>query len=288
MERANPAAILVMMLFLIPVLVCIARARRGQKYTIRRISGVDAIDEALGRSVEVGRPVVFTTGLLGIGPALYACLGVLRHVARRCATFGSRLLVPCIDPETMALTDATVQEAYRDVRKSSRYDPTSVRFLSSGQFAYASGYMGLVHRENAASAFLFGAFAAESLILAEAGQQVGAVQVAATVSNEQIPFFVTTCDYTLIGEELFAAGAYLSGDPVQTGSIRGQDIAKVFLLILLVVGISLTTISSFRNGKDAPSPLGVALDASWSDVLPKWGHSKPEVAPAPSSGPSVE
>jgi len=229
MEHANPAAIFFILIFLGPVLYSIFRAKRGKQIFIRRIPGIDALDEAIGRAVELGRPLSFTTGLVGVSPLLYACLGVLKYVAKKAAAFGAKLLVPCNDPEVLALTDATLQTAYREERKLSKYDPTSICFLSSEQFAYASGYMGLIHREKVASAFLFGTFAAESLILAEAGQQVGAIQVAATISNEQIPFFITSCDYTLIGEELYAAGAYLSKDPVQMGSLRGQDIICVIL-----------------------------------------------------------
>ncbi len=241
MEHATPGVIVLMLAFIGPVLWFIRKATQGEKIFVRRIPGIDAIDDAVGRAVELGRPMSFTSGLAGISPVLYACLGVLRHVARKAAVFGSRILVPSIDPEAMVLADATLQNAYRTERKYSSYDPTSVRFLSTSQFAFASGYMGLVHRERVAGAFLFGTFAAESLILAEAGQQVGAIQVAATISNEQIPFFITTCDYTLIGEELYAAGAYLSKDPVQVGSLKGQDYAKVVVLLLILIGVAQAT-----------------------------------------------
>lgn len=253
MEHATPAVLLLIVLFVGPVLFYIHRAKQGGTIFIRRIPGIDAIDQAIGRSVELGRPMSFTSGLAGISPLLYACLGVLRHIARKAAVFSAKLFVPSFDPESMVLADATIQNAYRSERKFSKYDPTSVRYLSSEQFAFASGYMGMIHREKVAGAFLFGTFAAESLILAEAGQQVGAIQVAATVSNEQIPFFITTCDYTLIGEELYAAGAFLSGDPVQTGSLRGQDVAKAFILLLITFGIVQATYSSVATGKaDVP------------------------------------
>lgn len=266
MEHATPAAMLLIVLFVGPILLSIRRAKKGTEYFIRRIAGIDAIDDAIGRSVEMGRPMSFTSGLAGISPVLYACLGVLRHIARRAAVFGSKLFVPSYDPEVMVLADATLQQAYRDERKFARYDPTSVRYLSSEQFAFAAGYMGLVHREQVAGAFLFGTFAAESLILAEAGQQVGAVQVAATISNEQIPFFITSCDYTLIGEELFATGAFLSKDPVQTGSLKGQDIAKLVILVLILFGIAQATFYSVTTGNSA-APLTQWLTASYSDLM---------------------
>ena len=273
MNHATPAEILLILLFVGPVVLAIWRARRGQKIFIRRIPGIDAIDEAVGRAVELGRPMSFTSGLTGVGPLLYACLGVLKYITRKAARFGTDLFVPSNDPEALALTDATLQNAYRAENRLENYDSSSVRFLSSEQFAFASGYMGLIQREQVASAFLFGSYAAESLILAEAGQRVGAVQIAATVSPEQIPFFIASCDYTLIGEELYAAGAFLSEDPVQRGSIRGQDIAKAIILLLIVSGVIFSTILSTQAHKIKQGDeisLAKFFHMSWADVASTW------------------
>lgn len=270
MTHATPFETLLALILVGPVLYYIRQALAGKAIFIRRIPGIDAIDQAIGRAVEMGRPVSFTTGLTGLSPLLYACLGVLQHITRRIARFHSKLIVPANDPEALAVTEAVIQTAYRLENRGSQYDPTTVRFLSSEQFAFASGYVGLIHRENVGSAFLFGSYAAESLILAEAGQRIGALQVAATVSPEQIPFFITACDYTLLGDELYAAGAYLSKEPVQVGSLRGQDIGKFFLIALIVVGVVLATYSTMRSSslveKDA-LPLAKLFSASWQDML---------------------
>lgn len=269
MEHATPAVLLLIVLFIGPVLLCIRRARKGAEFFIRRIPGIDAIDEAIGRSVELGRPMSFTTGLTRMSALLYACLGVLRYVGRKAAIFGSRLFVPCSDPEALVLSDATLQNAYRAENKYASYNPAMLRFLSEEQFAYASGYQGLIHREKVSGAFLFGHFAAESLILAEAGQQIGAIQVAATTSPEQIPFFLTTCDYTLIGEELYASSAYLSRDPIQTGSLRGQDLAKCVVLLLIILGIVQATYLSVADQlKEPPSIQAQAAPSAKRKVTP--------------------
>ena len=232
-----------------PVLYYIRKARSGADLYIRRMPGVDAIDEAVGRSAEMGKPISFSTGLTSVGPTLYACLGVLHHVARRAARFKSRLFLPQNDPAVMAIAEDTMREAYRTEGRLASFDPKTVVFLSDDQFAFAAGYMGLVHREQVASAFLFGHFAAESLILAEAGQQVGAMQVAACISPEQVAFFICTCDYTLIGEELFGASAYLTKEPVLLGSLCGQDRAKLLVFVLIAAGVLIATWNSIAaNG----------------------------------------
>ena len=266
-EHATPG-IIVMLVFLIgPVLIYIRRARSGRALYVRRLAGVDAIDEACGRAAEMGRPMSFSTGITGVGPILYACLGVLTYISGKAARYRSRLLLPQCDPTVMAIAEETARDAWRAEGKAASFDPKSVVYLSDEQFAFAAGYMGLIQRERVASAFLFGSFAAESLILAEAGQQIGAMQVAASVTPEQAAFFICSCDYTLIGEELYGASAYLTREPVQLGSLYGQDRAKLFCLFLIVAGVLVSTWNSI-----AVSLLGaqMAVPGLLDLILKEW------------------
>ncbi len=235
--HASYAMYILTALLLAPPLIFIFLAKRGKELYIRRIPGIDAIEEAIGRATELGRPMMFSTGLTSINPLLYALLGILRYVARKAAAYGCRLICPQRDYEVLPIVEETVREAYRGEGRLDQFNPRDVRFLSLNQFAYASGYMGIAHREKVASCFLFGEFAAESLILAEAGQQIGAMQVAGTASYTQVPFFLTSCDYTIIGEEVYAAGAYLSREPSQLGSVRGQDVSKLVVLAMVFIGM---------------------------------------------------
>lgn len=264
-EHATPAMVLFLVALTCTLFCSIRRARlTPDKIYIRRIPGVDAMELSIGRAVEQGRPILFTTALTLLGPVLYACMGILSFVARKAALFRSRLIVPQSAPDALALVEDVVTEAYRSERRMNAFDPKSLVFLSDEQFAFASGYIGMVHRERPAATFLLGTFAAESLILAEAGQHVGAMQVAASVSPEQVPFFVCTCDYTLIGEELFAASAYLSKEPVLVGSLYGQDRAKLCLLILLSGGIILETVRPlFPFFEKSPDILSFLLSIGW-------------------------
>ncbi|MDP6113227.1 MAG: hypothetical protein QGG53_15300 [Planctomycetota bacterium] len=261
LEHSNLVLDLLLLALLGPVYYYIHRARKGERLFVRRIPGVDAVEEAIGRAVEMGRPMMFSTGLVGVNSVLFACLGILKHITGKAAQFASRIIIPQNDPEVMAIVQSAAEQTYRRQGKGELYRQEDIPFLSGEQFAYASGYMGIAHREKAAACFLFGTFAAESLILAEAGQQVGAIQVAGTISNEQIPFFITTCDYTIIGEELYATGAYLSKDPVQTGSLRGQDIGKLVILAIILTGVVWATIASI-NAESVVSGYDIPL-AKW-------------------------
>lgn len=217
-------------------------ARRGKKLFIRRIPGLSAIEEAVGRATEMGKPIAFSPGLGSIDLVTLAGLAVLSHVARLAARYRTKLLVLVNDSVVYPVAEEVCRQAYIKEGKLDEFDREDVRYITGDQFGYASGVVGIMMREKVATNLMFGSFYAESLILAEAGQQIGAVQVAGTTSTTQIPFFVASCDYTIIGEELFAASAYLTREPTQLGSLVGQDWGKMLFLALVAIGVIFATV----------------------------------------------
>jgi len=227
------------------VLVFIQVARRNPNLFIRRINGLEAVEEAIGRATEMGRPVFFVHGLGAVDYlATIASVNILSRVARRAADYGTPVRVTNVDPIVTAVSQEVVQQAYTEAGRPDAYNADDVSLMARDQFSYSAAVTGLMVREKPAAIFLMGSFAAESLLLAETGSSTGAIQVAGTDSYAQLPFFVTTCDYTLIGEELFAASAYLSREPKMLGSLRGQDIGKAFMMIALVVITTLLSIQA--------------------------------------------
>ncbi|MCP4549953.1 MAG: hypothetical protein GY835_26140 [bacterium] len=234
----NVAALILFTLFSGVVLYQIGQARRGKELFIRRIAGLNAVEEAIGRSTELGRKVMFVPGIGTVGEVeTLSALSVLKHVAKHCAEYGTPLEVPNKDPLTYAAAREAVKEAYLEAGRPDLFNEEMVPYLTYDQFAFTAQVTGKMVREKPAANFLIGSFFAESLLLAEAGQSTGAIQIAGTAQVAQLPFFVTTCDYTLIGEELYAASAYLSKDPVMLGCIKGQDIVKAIVLLWIVIGI---------------------------------------------------
>jgi len=264
-DHATPGILILLCLAGLLLFRELRRVRGGYQHSIRRIPGVDAIEAAVGRCAEQGRGVSFTTALTDVGPTLIACIGVLQAVVRKVAQYKLKLFVPQYSPEAMAVVEDSVQAAYSQAGKASQFDPSSIVFLSSEQFAFASGYMGLLHREKPGAAFLFGAFAAESLVLSEAGQQVGARQVAASVSPEQVAFFICTCDYTLIGEELFGASAYLGRDEVQVATLAAQDRFKLVVCSIIVIGVICATVAACKPDLNWLKPVNI-LAAGWENM----------------------
>lgn len=246
-EYANPFITVLYILLTLAIVGAVLSAQRGRLPFIRRIAGLNAIDEAVGRATEMGRPILFSGGLAGIGIVSLQALAVGSHIGRFAARYGTRLIVPVCDPTMLPITEQVLREVYNSEGKPEGYRPEDVRYLSERQFAYAAGVTGILHQEKVAASFLFGQFYAESLVLAENGQAVGAIQVAGTPDLLQTPFFVVTCDYTIIGDEYYAASAYLSREPTQLGSLTGQDIGKAMIFILVIVGIAWSIFSPATN-----------------------------------------
>ncbi len=229
-------------LFFAFVLYFILRAQGGATPFLRRIPGIDAIGEAIGRATEMGRPVLFIPGINDIDEIqTVAGLVILEHVARITARYETPLIVPVSYPIPHTLAEEMVKSGHAHAGRPDRYDPDSVRFVSPEQFAYVAAVTGIMMREKPAAVLYMGSFYGESLMLAETGFATGAIQVAATANVHQLPFFVAACDHTLIGEELFAASAYLSGEPKLVGSLQGADLMKIVVVSLIVIGCGLET-----------------------------------------------
>lgn len=234
------APLVVLLAFSALVLYFIRASRRGRSLYIRRIAGIQAIEEAVGRATELGRKVLYLTGAYSIDDnQTIASLAVLRHVAGLTARYAVEIDVPSRDPLAFSAARETVQEAYLQAGRPDLFRSDMVHYVTYDQFAYTAAVTGIMVREKPAANFLIGAFQAESLLLAETGQTTGAIQIAGTAEVTQLPFFAVVCDYTLMGEELYAAGAYLSGDPAMLGSIKGQDFTKAALILVIVAGILL-------------------------------------------------
>jgi len=219
----------------------ISRARRGTELFIRKIAGLEAVDEAVGRATELGKPILYVSGLNPMDDvATLAAINILGRVARRAAEYGSKLVVPCYDPMVMAVEQEVVKEAFLEVGRPDAYREEMVFYVTNSQFGYTAAVDGIMVRDRPATNFFMGYFYAESLILAETGASTGAIQIAGTDAVAQLPFFITACDYTLIGEELYAASAYLSREPLLLGSLKGQDWAKLILVVLAITGAVLS------------------------------------------------
>lgn len=233
------------LIFMSVVVTFIEIASRKPGMFIRKIAGLEAIDEAIGRATEMDRPVMFVHGGGSVGAMpVIASLNILSRIAYRAAEHDTRIRVMNQDPLVTAVSQEAVQQACTEAGRPDAFNADDVSLVASDQFSFVAAVSGIMVREQPGAIFMLGAFGAESLLLSETGSATGAIQVAGTDSYTQLPFFVTTCDYTLMGEELYAASAYLSREPRMLGSLRGQDVGKAFIMIVLLAGTAVLTVAA--------------------------------------------
>jgi len=226
------------------VALFIYRGRQGKSLYLRPIAGLLAVDEAIGRATEMGKPILYSAGRGGMArPATIASMNILSSVVEKVATYGTPIIFPNNDPVVTAVAQEVTREGYTKAGHPDAYNPENVYFVTDSQFGYAAAVDGVMMRERPATNLFFGTFEAESLILAETGNSIGAIQIAGTDSSIQMAFFMVACDYVLIGEELFAASGYLSKDPQVIGSLKGSDVSKVIIIAILILGTILAILN---------------------------------------------
>ena len=239
-------SLVLVIVFIISSAFFIISAKRGKDFYIRPIAGISAVEEAVGRAAEMGRTCMFLPGIGSVSdPATLASMAILGKIAEKTAEYDTGILMPNYDVFVLQISQEVIKESYLRAGRPDAFSQDMAFFMSDRQFAYAGGVSGLMAREKPAAVFLLGTFYAESLLLAEAGANVGAIQIAGTDMEHQLPFFVTACDYTLIGEELYAAGAYMGRDPKLIGTLKAQDFFKglaMILIVLLLIGGLVTAI----------------------------------------------
>ena len=239
--REEKSAMFVFTLIVIMIMLYEVKLAKNSSEPIflRTIPGLKAVEEAVGRSTEMGRPILYVPGIMDMNEVeTVAGVVVLGHVANMTAQYETELDVPVARAIVMQSARQVTKEAYLTQGRPEMFNEDMVHYITDDQFAYAAAVNGIMQRDEPAACLYMGKFFAESLLFAETGNSIGAIQIAGTGSQTQIPFFVTACDYTLMGEEFFAASAYLSKQPELIAGITAQDIIKIILvgfILLLIV-----------------------------------------------------
>jgi len=222
------------------------KANAGKIPQIRQIAAVDAIAEGIGRAAEQNRPVFFFPGSVALESSemvqTLAALNVLSQVAQIAADKGAVLKCVAGHSTIFPLMEETLRQAFLTAGTPESYKSDTLLWFSDSAYARDAAVMGMMHRERFATNIIIGRCYVESMMYCETGNFLGALQIGGTAAAIQAPFFVTMCDYALIGDEIYAAGASLSKDPVQLGSIEAQDIGKAIAIVLIIIGTVLLSL----------------------------------------------
>ncbi|MCJ7619254.1 MAG: hypothetical protein MUP64_03440 [Anaerolineae bacterium] len=223
------------------LLIVNRRIRERGRPPLRSIPGYAELQEYLGEATESGRSAHVSMGTGGIGTGAtaesLAGLNVLEHVAGQAAATGLDLVATVSDPSLWPVAQDVVREAYVAQGYPESYDPGCVRFISSDKVAYAAGVMDILGHEDVSCNVMVGSFGDEFLLMSEVGARNGLRQVGGTTSPQILPFVYASMGQTLIGEEIFAAGAYLLGKTSHLASLAVQDWLRTAIILTILIGI---------------------------------------------------
>jgi len=235
-----------LLVFLLLMAIFAARLRQGRAPRLRPIPGYDRLRRFIGQAAESGRPVHVSLGVQGVGgtdtTTALAGLIVFDSLARQAALYDIQPVVTLADPTMLLAAQDVIRQAYQRRDRLPNYDPTKVRFVASSPVAYAAGAADTLAHEPLTGNAIVGIFSDEYLLLGQAALQQELPQVAGAPDMRALPYMYTTADETLIGEEIFAAGAYLSQLPSHIASLMAQDWMRILVALLILGGVILKTV----------------------------------------------
>jgi hypothetical protein len=222
----------------------VRQAERGNFRPLHRMPVLDLIEESVGRAAELGKGVHWDTGYGGrLGLGHFAGLAMADFTVGLCAKYDVPFTITLCWPELIPLTEQFIRREYASVGKDVNPEDM-IRFFSTEYWGYGLGAYGVVQKSKPAAVFLGGMLYAECMIMLEGAASVGATTLGATVDGNVTGYTVPCADYYMFPTEIYAAGAFLTGDATMAGSLTGTEVTASVWLIWLVVAVVLSAAGS--------------------------------------------
>lgn len=242
------------LLFVAAFAYFIWRAHVDENLPLRPIAAYESMKNLLARAAEAGQPIHISVGTGGIGRAstadTTAGLYALEYLADRAASNAIPPIVTVSDATALPIAQDQLRRAYQRQGYPEEYDPRLVRFVApsvnNNSVAYSAGVMDVVTHERVMANVMIGAFddyqssggfGDEFLLVGEPGARKDMIQVSGTSNPAALPFVYATTSHPLLGEEIYAAGAYLGGGRGHVGSLLAQDTVRGLLVVISILAI---------------------------------------------------
>lgn len=231
-------AFVVVFIFL---MIILAVASRNQpKQNLREISAFTRLGRAIGLAVEAGKRMHITLGWGGLidlkGASALVGLTILERITRLASISDRPPVATSGDGVLGILSQDTLSGTYKAVGAGFQYDPTSGRVTGLTPVSYAAGAMPVIYDEQVSATVLVGHFGSEAALITDAAERNDSLSVAGSDSITATSVFIAAAQEPVIGEELFAAGAYINAGPVHASSLRTQDIFRWVLVGAILIG----------------------------------------------------
>jgi hypothetical protein len=225
------------------------RKQPGQRFGLRPLHAYDAAREGLSRASETGRALHTSPGTGGVragGSATASTLAgmtVVESMARASAITGAPVIATTNDAVAYALTENAIRRGYQRAGWSMEGESGGARMVShEDSIAYVAGAAEVVAQQKTSHAVTVGQFGPESLFLLEAQRRAGANQIAGSSDSQGAALMLLAADQTLIGEEIFASGAYLERRQSHIASLLAQDGLRWLIILGIIAGFILANV----------------------------------------------
>jgi hypothetical protein len=232
---------IILILAALVALVLATQFQRRRAFALRPIAAFEALPGAVGAAIEANRPLHLSLGSAGLGGerTLLALAGaeLLYQVARRGAIGAASPLFTVSDPTAIPLGHDTLRRAYQSRGLLERYQPGAVHWYPAGprSLAFAAALTAVMGDDHVGTNLLAGSFGPELALIGEAAHRRDQAIIAVSDQPEGQAVAYAFSDYPLIGEELFAGGAYLGTDAAHTGALVAQDVLRWLVIAALIV-----------------------------------------------------
>lgn len=214
----------------------------------RPIAAYEKLPELCAAALESGRGIQLNWGNAPLGgattPDSLATLQVLQAVARTATLSAKGVTVVSGDPTALLLAQDVLQQAYLENPNSFvPYQPQHLNWHGDSAFSAVAGMQAVALAEKPALQISFGAFGSEAALLTNPVRPIGQLtdMLGTTTPNAQSLSQVLTPQMPLLGEDVYAAGAYLNHKPEHIASLQAQDTARAVLIaVILLASLVLT------------------------------------------------
>jgi hypothetical protein len=217
--------------------------RRRAPASFRRIDAYERLNRSVGLAVENGSRLHISLGRGNLftarGGSALAGLAMLRRLAERTSVSDRPPVATSGDASLAILSQDTLQSGYRAAGAEDQYRFSTGRLTGLTPFSYAAGAIPIIHDENVSANIIVGDLGSEAALLAEASDRENADLIAASDNLSAQSIFYVSAQEPLVGEELFAAGAYVGAGASHDASLNVQDILRWLIILAIILGVGL-------------------------------------------------
>lgn len=222
------------------LLIFLVVGRNNPRRAFRSIKAFKDLKRTIELSVEDGSRMHISLGRGGLlsqqSAAAFAGLTLLGQVADVAADSDQPPVATAGEGTLMLLAQDTLRTSYQRQGIADQYHLRLTRLTGFTPYSYAGGALPLVLDRSVSTNALIGSFGEEVGLIATAAQQTGGFSLGGgdTLNSQAVLF--GSAQAPLIGEELYATGAYLDAGPAHAASLRLQDLLRWLIIALFIVG----------------------------------------------------